>query len=157
MQREAKRADRVAERVRAELSEMFLRGAVRDPRARGVIVSAVRVTDDLSLARVYVRLLEESGSSLRSRRAAAGGSIAEASRASVSRQESLVAALESARGHLRRALGGRLGLRRTPELAFYWDDVVDSGMRMEQLLAELETGFERPSSRPPLDDPEREA
>ncbi|NOY90060.1 MAG: ribosome-binding factor A [Deltaproteobacteria bacterium] len=149
MQREAKRADRVAERVRAELAEMFLRGAVRDPRARGVIVSAVRVTDDLSLARVYVRLLEESGS--RGARRAPGSASAGAR---VNRQEALIAALESARGHLRRALGGRLGLRRTPELAFYWDDVVDSGMRMERLLAELETGDERPSGS---DDPEQEA
>jgi len=121
--REAKRSDRVAERVRAELSEMFMRGEVRDPRARGVVVSAVRVTDDLSIARVYVRLLEDTPG----RAAARAGA----------RREALLSALESARGHLRRHLGGRLGLRRTPELNFFWDDVVDSGGRMEQLLAEI--------------------
>ena len=42
--------------------ELMLRGSVRDPAAKDVVVSAVRMTDDLSIARVYVRVLEEIGS-----------------------------------------------------------------------------------------------
>ena len=41
--------------------ELMLRGSVRDPAAKDVVVSAVRMTDDLSIARVYVRVLEEIG------------------------------------------------------------------------------------------------
>ena len=39
--------------------DLLLRGSVRDPAAKDVVVSAVRMTDDLSIARVYVRVLEE--------------------------------------------------------------------------------------------------
>jgi ribosome-binding factor A len=44
---EQKRSVRVAERVRAEVMELLLRGAIRDPRVKDVLVSEVRVTDDL--------------------------------------------------------------------------------------------------------------
>ena len=96
--------------------ELLLRGALRDPAAKDVVVSAVRVTDDLSIARVYVRVLEEIGPD---------------------RQEKVVEALERAGGFLRRELGHRVQLRRVPALEFYWDDVVDSGLRIESILEEL--------------------
>lgn len=111
-----KRADRVAERIRSELMELFLRGSLRDPAAKDVVVSAVRMTDDLSIARVYVRVLEE---------------------VDVEKQESVVAALERATGFLRRELGQRLQLRHVPSLQFYWDDVVDSALRIESILDEI--------------------
>jgi ribosome-binding factor A len=111
-----KRADRVAERIRSELMELFLRGSLRDPAAKDVVVSAVRMTDDLSIARVYVRVLEE---------------------VDLEKQESVVAALERATGFLRRELGQRLQLRHVPSLQFYWDDVVDSALRIESILDEI--------------------
>ena len=86
---EPRRADRVAERLRAELSELLLRGRVRDPGAKDVVVSAVRVTDDLSLARVYVRVLQE---------------------ADARRKQRVVAALTRASGFLRRELAAKLKL-----------------------------------------------
>ena len=39
---------------------MLSRGAVKDPRAEGVVVSGVELSDDLSMATVYVRLLDPS-------------------------------------------------------------------------------------------------
>lgn len=111
-----RRADRVAERIRSELMDLLLRGSVRDPAAKDVVVSAVRVTDDLSIARVYVRVLEEIGSD---------------------RQDDVVDALGRATGFLRRELGHRLQLRHVPSLEFYWDDVVDSALRIESILDEI--------------------
>ncbi len=111
-----RRADRVSERIRSELMELLLRGSVRDPAAKDVVVSAVRMTDDLSIARVYVRVLEEIGSD---------------------RQDAVVEALGRAKGFLRRELGHRLQLRHVPSLEFYWDDVVDSGLRIESILDEI--------------------
>lgn len=111
-----RRADRVAERIRAELMELLLRGAVRDPAARDVVVSGVRVTDDLSIARIYVRVLEELGPD---------------------QQEKVVEALKRAGGFLRRELGHRLQLRHVPSLDFFWDEVVDSALRIESILDEL--------------------
>ena len=111
-----RRADRVSERIRSELMELLLRGSVRDPAAKDVVVSAVRMTDDLSIARVYVRVLEEIGPD---------------------RQDAVVEALGRASGFLRRELGQRLQLRHVPSLEFYWDDVVDSGLRIETILDEI--------------------
>jgi ribosome-binding factor A len=111
-----RRADRVAERIRSELMDLLLRGSVRDPAAKDVVVSAVRVTDDLSIARVYVRVLDE---------------------IDTDHQEGVVEALRRATGFLRRELGHRLQLRHVPALQFYWDDVVDSALRIESILDEI--------------------
>lgn len=115
-QRGFRRADRVSERIRSELMELMLRGSLRDPAAKDVVVSAVRMTDDLSIARVYVRVLGE---------------------ASPERREGVVDALRRAGGFLRREIGQRLQLRHVPSLEFYWDDVVDSALRIESILDEL--------------------
>ena len=96
--------------------DLLLRGSVRDPAASNVVVSAVRMTDDLSIARVYVRVLEE---------------------VDPDRQEAVVDALGRAKGFLRRELGQRLQLRHVPSLEFYWDDVVDSALRIEAILDEI--------------------
>ena len=111
-----RRADRVSERIRSELMELMLRGGVRDPAAKDVVVSAVRMTDDLSIARIYVRVLEEIDSD---------------------RQEAVVDALRRATGFLRREIGQQLQLRHAPKLEFYWDEVVDSGIRIESILEEI--------------------
>ena len=114
-----RRADRVAERLRSELMDLLLRGSVRDPAAKDVVVSAVRMTDDLSIARIYVRVLED---------------------VDAARQDAVVDALERASGFIRRELGHRLQLRHVPALEFYWDDVVDSALRIESILDEIHEG-----------------
>jgi ribosome-binding factor A len=96
--------------------ELILRGSVRDPAAKDVVVSAVRMTDDLSIARVYVRVLEE---------------------IDADRQDTVVEALGRASGFLRREIGQRLSLRHVPRLEFYWDEVVDSALRIESILEEI--------------------
>ena len=111
-----RRADRVSERIRSELMELMIRGGVRDPAAKDVVVSAVRMPDDLSIARVYVRVLEE---------------------IDCDRQEAVVDALRRASGFLRREIGQHLQLRHVPKLEFYWDEVVDSGLRIESILEEI--------------------
>jgi ribosome-binding factor A len=96
--------------------ELILRGGVRDPAAKDVVISAVRMTDDLSIARVDVRVLEEIDSD---------------------GQEAVVQALDRASGFLRREIGQRLQLRHVPKLEFYWDEVVDSALRIESILEEI--------------------
>ena len=98
--------------------KLVLRGSLRDPAARNVVVSAVRVTDDLSIARIYVRVLDEIGPD---------------------RQDAVVGALERASGFVRRELGRQLQLKHVPSLEFYWDDVVDSALRIEAILDEIDT------------------
>jgi ribosome-binding factor A len=115
-QKPVKRSDRLGELIRKELSELFMRGVLRDPRAAGVIVSAVRVTDDLGQARVYVRLLGE---------------------ASEAQKTSLIDVLSSAAGVLRRSLAPAIRTKSVPTLSFFWDESIDRGLRMEALLREI--------------------
>jgi ribosome-binding factor A len=117
MVKEVKRATRVAERVKEELSWLLARN-VRDPRLAGVTVSDVRMSDDLRNARVYVVLLE-------------GG-------ADAARRAEALEALGRAAGMLRGEVTHRVGLRFAPALRFLYDDARDKQARIDLLLAELE-------------------
>jgi ribosome-binding factor A len=108
----------VAERIKAELMELLLRGVVRDPAAADCYVSAVEVSDDLRHARVYLRLLRMGVDDAARRRA--------------------VEALQRASGFLRRELAPRLRMKYQPELRFEWDEGVDRAARIEELLSEIE-------------------
>ena len=113
----SRRSARVAERVRAELMELLIRGAVRDPGASGVWVSGVTISNDLKHARVFIRLTEvDAGQPAR---------------------EAAVKALTRACGYLRKELAPRLRLKYMPELSFFWDEHVDRASRVEELLIEI--------------------
>jgi ribosome-binding factor A len=113
---EIKRAVRVAGRVREELAAQ-LRG-MRDPRLSEVVVTTVEMTDDLQLARIYVRhqvtTVDE-----RERRA-------------------LLKALSNAGGRLRRDVAKAVSLRYAPTLKFYYDEGPEKRERVEELLREIE-------------------
>ncbi len=101
---------RVDEAVRAVLSEAISTD-LSDPRVGFVTVTQVKTSPDFRHARVYVSVL---------------GSDDE-------REQSLTA-LASAHGFLQARLAGELRLRHTPTLSFEYDDSVDRGMRITQLL-----------------------
>lgn len=118
------RAPRVAEAVRGELMNMLLAGEVHDPGVQDVVVSSVRLTPDLRLAKVYVRLLSLD--------------------AADERRKAVLRALERAKGFLRRELGQRLKLRFAPELRFYYDESIDRGAEMEAILREIRQSDDKP-------------
>jgi len=105
-----RRQERVAHRMQAELGRLLLE-EVKDPRLREVTVTAVRVTADLRIARVYYRTL-----------------------ALEPRAEAAARALARATPFLRGALGRALGLRVTPELRFEYDTTPDAARRLDVLL-----------------------
>src|ERR1700743_2659560 len=105
---EIKRASRVAEGLRQELS-MLVSQTLRDPRARGAVISRVEMTDDLREARVYVRALEGAEDD--------------------ARKKELVKGLASAAGVLRREATRALKLRVAPELKFFYDEGDDQRTR----------------------------
>lgn len=111
-----KRAVRVAEQVKEEVARALARD-LGDPRLAHAIVTRVEMPDDLSLARIMVRL-------------GIGGDDP-AARARV------LAAFHAAGGLLRTRLGKRLGLRRAPELRFVYDEGLDASADVERLLAEI--------------------
>jgi len=107
------RHERIAEGILHEISAMIL-GELKDPRIAGLVtVTAVRVSPDLRQARVFVSVF---------------GSEAE--------HASTLAGLAAAAGFIRRELGHRLQLRRSPELHFVLDRSEEYGQRIEDLLRE---------------------
>lgn len=112
-----KRAVRVADRLRIELASAILH-ELRDPRLEDVIISRVEMPDDLSFARVLVRRM--------------------GTPADMDERKQILSGLVAASGRLRKAIGQRVGLRRTPDLRFYWDDGMDASDRVSELLAEIE-------------------
>jgi ribosome-binding factor A len=106
------RMRRVDEAVRAVLSSAIA-SDLKDPRVGFVTVTAVKTSPDLRHARVYVSVLGD-----------------EAVRAET------LAGLRSAHGFLQRAIAGELTLKHTPALTFEFDDSVDHGMRIVELLRE---------------------
>ena len=111
------RPERVAQRIKREVADV-LENTLRDPRLGGMVsVTDVEVTDDLSMARVYVSILEQGEA-----------------------RERAMEALASAAGFVRRRLAPRLGLREVPELRFLLDTSIERGARVEDLLRRLAAG-----------------
>ena len=107
------RQRRVAERIRSELSDLFLR-EIRDPGLAMVTITDVTIDREMAFANVYVSAMGEE-----------------------ERQPEVMAALERAQGFLRREIGFRIRLRRTPELRFHWDPSLEYGERISSLLESL--------------------
>lgn len=107
------RPARVADQVRGELASLIAR-EVHDPGIGFVTLTRVEISPDLQLARVWYTALGDDKT-----RAASGR------------------ALERAAPFLRRQIGARLRLKRTPELRFVFDESIAAQDRIEQLLTEI--------------------
>jgi ribosome-binding factor A len=108
-----KRADRVAQMIRGDMSEIIAR-EVKDPRLHAVTITSVKVSDDLRSAKIYfVELGKDECSS------------------------DIKAGLVQASGFIRRELGRRMQLRCVPELTFIHDESFGYGSRIEELLARI--------------------
>ncbi|WP_128894199.1 30S ribosome-binding factor RbfA [Longirhabdus pacifica] len=110
------RSNRVGEQLKKELSEI-LRSEIKDPRVGFVTVTGVDVTNDLSLAKVYLSVLGNE-----------------------QEQQQTLEALQQAMGFIRREVGKRIRLRHTPEISFKIDASIDYGSRIEHLLKDLNRG-----------------
>jgi ribosome-binding factor A len=106
------RMRRVNVALREVLSERLAQG-LKDPRVGFVTVTSVESSPDLSHARVYVSVLGDA-----------------------EERAQTLAGLRSAHGLLQGAIAGELRMKRTPTLEFVYDESVDRGMRITELLEE---------------------
>ena len=127
MSRDFPRSRRIEDQIQRLLSDA-LRSDVRDPRLRNAIITAVRVSRDLSVAWIYYTVLQAEGE-----------------------PEPLDEAFRSAEGFLRSRLARDLTVRRVPELRFEFDNTDTKARAMDQLIAEANR---TPASRPGNDDSE---
>ena len=120
------RTERVAEQIREEVSQI-LSTEVADPGIGLVTVTRVKVTPDLSLARVYWTLMGDQAERKKTQKA-----------------------LTRAASYVRHLLSTRMSLRRSPEVVFTFDQAVTAQDRVEQILQELKQ--EEEARTPPAPD-----
>jgi ribosome-binding factor A len=107
------RPERVAHMVQQLLGDRVARG-MRDPRIGFVTITGVKMSADLREARVYWTVHGDA-----------------AQRAHTAK------ALQNARGFLRREIAAELKLRVVPDLHFAYDEAIDRGERIEQLIRQV--------------------
>lgn len=104
------RQRRVEDQIQKELSEM-IRLELKDPGVGMVTITAVDVSPDLAHAKVFFTQL---GDDPARKQAEAG--------------------LKRASAFLRQMLGKRIRLHNTPELHFVYDDSIDRGIHLSNLI-----------------------
>jgi ribosome-binding factor A len=110
----ADRMRRVNEAVREVVSARIAEG-LRDPRIGFVTVTSVDTSPDLRQARVYVSVL-----------------------GNPDERDATMAGLDSAHGVLQQAVATELRLKHTPTLQFVFDESIQRGMRISELLDDEE-------------------
>ncbi len=110
------RGERVAELIQQEISQLLIRG-LKDPRIGLLTITGAKVSPDLREAWVYYAVHGEA----KARHDAQEG-------------------LDAARGFIRREVGRAVRLRVTPELHFVFDEAIERGDRIEQLLRQVKQG-----------------
>lgn len=109
-----KRADRVGELVKHEISDI-LRKEAKDPGIGEVTITRVKVSDDLRSAQVYFGVLDRTAEI-----------------------EQVEEGLQRASGYIHRLLGKRLRLKYIPKPIFIFDRNLDYSFRISEILREID-------------------
>ena len=117
------RLRRVDEAIKEVVSETI--PTLKDPRIGFVTVTGVVTTSDLAQATVWLSVY-----------------------GSEKQQRDTLAGLERASGLLQASVNRQLHLRRTPQLVFQYDRSVEHGVRLTQLIDELDPGPDETSDDP---------
>ena len=110
------RIQRLNDQLRDEISQLILRGEVKDPRVSNFLsINRVEVTSDLSYAKVYVSTFLPDNQLKKG-----------------------VDGLNAAAGFIQREIAKKLRIRQFPKLQFQVDAGMKAGFDMVQKLNELE-------------------
>ncbi|MDR2032403.1 MAG: 30S ribosome-binding factor RbfA [Azoarcus sp.] len=110
MPKEYSRGQRVAGQIHRELASL-IQLEIKDPRVGFVSLTGVELTPDYAHAKVFFTTL--------------GG---------VGRAPEILEGLRRASGFLRHELGKRIRIHTLPELHFHYDESVEEGSRLSQLI-----------------------
>ena len=107
--------------VLREVVGAAISGDLSDPRIGFVTVTAVETSPDLRSAKVYVSVLGDE-----------------------EEREATLSALRSSHGVIQSRIAAETRMKRTPTLTFHYDDTIEQGVRISQLLEDgPEAGEER--------------
>ena len=108
--------------IRKEISQILL-DELKDPRIGLVTITKVAVSNDLRAAKVYYSVFGDE-----------------------QQKEESSQGLESAKGYIKRELGMRVRLKYMPEIQFLFDDSLEYGEHIEELLRDIQHSDEEQGS-----------
>lgn len=109
------RNKRISEEIRKVVSDLLLRGNLKDPRiSKFTSVTDVKTTNDLRFSYIYISVYDPNAN-----------------------RTETVEALNRAKGYIRNELGKNIDLRYTPEPIFKEDDSVENAMHIQNLLNDV--------------------
>ena len=104
--------ERLNHRFASEISNI-IREEMKDERINFVTITDVDITNDLSHAKVYITVLNDS------------------------ERESTLKALNNARGFIEIELSKRVEIRKMPELKFVYDESIEYGNNIENIIERI--------------------
>lgn len=108
-----KREQRVGELLKEEISQIILR-EMKDPRIGFVSVTDVEVSGDLRHAKVFISVY-----------------------GSEKEKKETMEGLNQAKGFIRKLVGDRIKTYHTPEIIFRYDDSIEHGVHISNLIKEV--------------------
>ena len=113
------RMNKIDEEIKKEISTI-ISTELKNPHLTGLIsVSKVKTTPDLRFAKVYVTMINEK-----------------------SKKENL-SILKQSSGYIRSAIAKKINLRYTPELVFEFDESIEYGSRIDEILKDITKDFKK--------------
>lgn len=103
---------RLADQVRDVIALSFSGGRINDPRLQNITITYVKLSSDLSIANVYYL-------------------------ANKDEVEKVQKGLWSVRKYLRHQISESVKIRQVPDLKFFYDDSVEEGSKIENLLNQI--------------------
>jgi ribosome-binding factor A len=122
MAKEYSRSHRVAEQMQRELADLLM-FEVKDPRIGMVTITAVEVTGDMAHAKIFYSAPQAQSTQSKPNMANHAKTL-----------QSIQNGLENSAGYLRTQVAKRMLLRTVPQLHFVYDESIDIGMKMAQLI-----------------------
>ena len=108
------RIERINQLIRQEISDL-LQHEIKDPRlSKFIAITEVAISPDLRQARVYISFIS-----------------------SQEEKQAALDALAGASNFLRKEMARKLRLRRIPELSFHWDDSIERGAHIMNLIDQV--------------------
>lgn len=86
---------------------------IKDPDIKFVTITSCNISSDLSYAKVYFTCLDDS------------------------KRDTILKDLNKASGFIRKELCNRIEIRKMPEITFVYDDSIEYGNKIEQILEDI--------------------
>lgn len=106
-----KRSARISDLIMKEISQMIIKGEIRDPRVGSAFITGAKVSDNLSDANIFFSVLEGSTD-----------------------KKEVLKGLDSAKGFIKTALAKRLKMRKLPDIHFQYDTALETGYKVDEVL-----------------------